>query len=307
MNIDDMDTPSEAEDTVDETTLDEEQESTEGQLDETDDGEDEEEEIDLDEDLKLRVPKAAADKLKELKLAGLRQEDYTKKTQELAETRKAFEAERQSVQQMDAVEMMARGDLTNVNAQIAQYEQFDWISARAQAQAIDSENLDRAQMDMLDAHWQQYQLLNTRRQKIGQLLGLKAQERQSRQQQSARAHESAVAKLLDEGTPELKRAIPDWSRAKAATLTDAMVKHYGIPRDEFDGIDDHRLYVVMNAAVKWAEQQSKNKKAQALEKQAGMQPAAKATRSTPPPGKLDDRLSTEEWVKRRNAQLRKTG
>jgi hypothetical protein len=308
MEIETTDTPSEVEDTVEETTLDTE---LEPEVDEDgnpiEEEEEEEEEIDLDDDLKLKVPKTAAQKLKELKEGALRQADYTRKTQELAESRKAFEAERQAVQQMDTIELMARGDLTNVNAQIAQYEQYDWQSARAHAQAIDSENFDRAQMDQLDAHWQQYQLLKSRQQKIGQLLGLKAQERQSRQQQSLKAHEATVAKLLDEGTPELKKAIPDWNRTKAATLTESMVKHFGIPREEFDGIDDPRLYLVMHAAVEAMEARTKTKKAQAIQKQQEVVPAAKATgnRNPIPPGKLDDRLSTDEWIKRRNEQVRK--
>lgn len=302
--IEDTDNPSGEEDTA-ETTLDTEQEPA-GNLDEDGnpiDEEDEEEEIDLDDDLKLKVPKSAAEKLKELKAGALRQDDYTRKTTELAESRKAFEAERAAVQQMDAVELMARGDLTNVNAQINQYEQFDWASARAQARAIDAENFDRAQMDQLDAHWQQYELLKGRRDKIAQLLGLKARDRQSREHQSKHAHAAAVDKLLDQGTPELKKAMPDWSRSKAATLVESMVKHFGIPRDEFDGIDDPRLYMVMEAAVFAAETRSKQKKAQTLEKQQGIQPALKATRSTPPPQGLDDRLSAEEWVKRRNKQV----
>lgn len=306
--IEDPDTPSEVEDT-EESTLDTE---LEPDAEYDDDGnpieaeiEEDEEEIDLD-DLKLKVPKSAAEKLKELKEGALRQADYTRKTQELAEQRKSFEAQRQAQQQMDAVETMARGDLANTNAQINQYEQFDWAAARANAQAIDSENFDRAQMDQLDAHWQNYQLLKSRQQKIGQLLAIKAQERQSREQQSQKQLDAAVAKLLDEGTPELKKAIPDWSRAKAATLTESMVKHYGIPRDEFDGIDDPKLYMVMADATAWREHQAKQKKAKTLEKQQEITPAARVgSKGSVPPGKLDDRLSAEEWVKRREEQVRK--
>jgi hypothetical protein len=55
----------------------------------------EEEEVELD-DLKLKVPKDQAQKLKD---AFLRQADYTRKTQEVAELRKAVEAERQTVHQ----------------------------------------------------------------------------------------------------------------------------------------------------------------------------------------------------------------
>src|SRR6476646_10025915 len=72
----------------------------------------EEEEVELD-DLKLKVPKTAAEKLKALQEGNLRQADYTRKTQELAEQRKAFETERQTVQQASQAEIDA---LANVRA-----------------------------------------------------------------------------------------------------------------------------------------------------------------------------------------------
>jgi hypothetical protein len=55
------------------------------------------------------------------------------------------------------------------------------------------------------------------------------------------------------------------------------------------------------------EARTKTKKAQAIQKQQEVVPAAKATgnRNPIPPGKLDDRLSTDEWIKRRNEQVRK--
>jgi hypothetical protein len=53
------------------------------------------------------------------------------------------------------------------------------------------------------------------------------------------------------------------------------------------------------------EHQAKTTKAQSIQKQQQVQPAAKATRSSAPPAGLDDRLSIDEWNKRREAQLRK--
>jgi hypothetical protein len=85
--------------------------------------EEEEEEIDLDDDLKLKLPKSQAEKLR---LAAMRQADYTRKTQELAEARKAFEAERQSIGQADEQEFNARAAITVLDRQLAQFANVNW-------------------------------------------------------------------------------------------------------------------------------------------------------------------------------------
>jgi hypothetical protein len=269
---------------------------TEPQLDEygnpiEDDPEPEEEEDELDIDgFKVKLPKSAAEKLNAERLM---QADYTRKTQELAEQRKAFDAERQTVQQADAQELEARAQLVNINQQLDVYQRTNW-------QAWTQDDPYAAQMA-----FQQFQLLKDAHQQTMGFLNYKAQERQSKQQQAVHAERQAIAKLLEEGTPELKKEIPDWSPVKAAKLKGDMAQRFGIPREDLEEVADPKLFMVMNAAVQWMEHQAKTTKAQSIQKQQQVQPAAKATRSSAPPAGLDDRLSIDEWNKRREAQLRK--
>ena len=81
--------------------------------------EDEDEEVDLDDELKLRVPKSEAQKVRE---AVLRQADYTRKTQELAEQRRTFDSERQNISQATQQELAVFAQATALGQQVAQYQ-----------------------------------------------------------------------------------------------------------------------------------------------------------------------------------------
>lgn len=253
-------------------------------IEEPEEPEDDSEEVDHD-GQKYRVPKA-------LKDAFLRQADYTRKTQELADQRKALEAEREAASQADEREMQARGNKAMLQMQIAQYQKVDW-------QRWTNDDPFAAQ-----AAFQQFTLLKDALTETDRYLNHLGSERQSKQQQEVQAASAAYAKLLDEGTPDLKKEIPDWGRDKAAKLTDTTMRNYGFSREDLGIIDDPRLYRVMNDAAAWRDHQAKQKKAQSIQAQQQVTPAAKATRNTAPPGKLDDRQSTDAWMKQREAQVR---
>jgi len=78
----------------DESQSDEDDEDSDDDDSEEDDEDDSEtEEVELSEDLEIELPDGTSATLKELREGHLRQADYTKKTQALAEERKKFEAE----------------------------------------------------------------------------------------------------------------------------------------------------------------------------------------------------------------------
>src|SRR5688572_10024557 len=82
----------------------------------------EDEEIELD-DLKLKVPKDQAQKVRE---ALLRQADYTRKTQEVAKAREALEAERSSIHQASQAEIGALAQVSAIDQRLAQFQGVDW-------------------------------------------------------------------------------------------------------------------------------------------------------------------------------------
>lgn len=248
--------------------------------DQAEDDEEEFEEIERD-GKKYKIPAA-------LKSELLMQADYTRKTQELAETRKAFEAERQAAQQADETEMSVRANLALMDRQIGEFSKVDWNAWH------DSDPFEAQKQ------FAQFQLLKDAKVQATNYLSHVQQERTVREQQE-------TAKRLEEGAAEIAKAIPDWSPAYAAKLLEAGQKHFGFSKEDLDGIDDPKVVLALNDAVKWREHQAKTKAANKHVKAQEVQPAAKVGRSSAPPKGLDDRLSADEWMRRRNEQLRKRG
>ena len=245
--------------------------------------EEEEEEIDLDDDLKLKLPKSQAEKLR---LAALRQQDYTRKTQELAEARKAFEAERQSLASADGEELTARANIALIDRQIAQYANVNW------SQAFDQDPFEAQKA------FAQYQLLQQGKQQAQEFLDRTSRERTERQQQE-------TAKRIQEGAAELQRDIPGWSPELSAKLQDYGAKTFGLTKDDFDSVTDPRAVKLLHAAYQWHQHEQGQKKAQSIQKQQEVTPAATGGKKAAPPTGLDDRLSSDEWLRRREAQLAK--
>ena len=245
----------------------------------------EDDEIELDGDVKLKLPKSQAEIARQ---HLLRQADYTRKTQELAEARKAFDAERQSLQSADEQELTARANIALIDRQIAQYANVNW------AQAFDNDPFEAQKA------FAQYQLLQQGKQQAQSFLDQTSRERTERQQQE-------IAKRVQEGAAELARDIPGWSPDLSAKLQDFGSKNFGLSKDDFDNIVDPRAVKLLHAAYQWHQHQETQKKAQSIAKQQEVTPAATGGKKAAPPQGLDDRLSPDEWLRRRNAQLAKRG
>lgn len=244
----------------------------------------EEEEIELDDGLKLKLPKDQAEKLRQ---AALRQADYTRKTQELSESRKAFEAERSTFHQVSQAELNAYAAATSLQRELAEFQNIDWQAWHDQDPAAAS-RASTEYMFKRDAHQQALaQLSHLRQQRV--------------------SHGAAeVAKRIEEGRGVLVRDVPGWSDTHKAKLLD-FAAGFGFDKSELDDLEaDPRVAKVLHAAFEGAEARRKSQAAQKHVQAQQVQPAAKAGsgRSAPPAG-LDDRLSTEEWMRRREAQVQK--
>src|SRR5688500_6509312 len=215
-----------------------------------------------------------------LKPELMMQADYTRKTQELAEARRALEADRANVQQASEAELSAHANLTMIDQQIGHYSKVDWNAW------YDSD------MPAAQKAFAKFQLLKDARAQVLGTLGKIREERTLKEQQD-------TAKRLEEGAAELARDIKDWSPTTAAKLFDFGQSRYGFSREDLDGIDDPRLVKVLHAAFQWEEHQAQQRRAQNLLAAQTSRPAEKVGGATPKPG-LDDRLSAEEWLRRRN-------
>lgn len=145
---------------------------------------------------------------KELKGALLRQSDYTKKTQEIAETKRQIEAREQAFRQQVEVqqkEFKTYATVHNLESKIAEYDKFFESPEWNEVVESDTPRAVRAQ--------QEYQALHAQRGKHVQEISRIEQERSQTQQQH-------FAKLEEETRSVLEREIKGWSPQTAKNLAD---------------------------------------------------------------------------------------
>lgn len=239
---------------------------TEGQEAETlydDDGnpieEPTDEEIELDTDLKIKVPKTQAQKVRE---ALLRQADYTRKTQEVAEQRKVLETERQNLHQASAAEINAYATAQSIGQQLAAYSQVNW---QAEMQAANA-NYDEDAKANVQAQFMRYtQLKDAQQAAMGQLQALRQQRLSSQQQETAR--------LIEQGRAALTKDVPGWNDDLKAKLV-GFAAEYGFSQDELSDLEaDPRVARVLHAAYEGTAAKRAASKLANLAKGQSVQPA----------------------------------
>lgn len=192
----------------------------------TDQAESDEEEIDYDGE-KFKVPK----KLQE---AFLRQQDYTQKTQAVAEQRKALEAQAEQIKQQEQAQRQNIAEYAEayaLDAQLKQYAALDW------QQLIDSDPQQAMKLD------RQMRELQQRRDAVVASVTQK-------QQQQALLAQQETAKRLQEGRAVLEREIKGWSPEVAKELK-AFGKEVGFKDEELDGISDPRAVKLLYQAYQF--------------------------------------------------------
>lgn len=130
----------------------------------------------------------------ELKDALLRQSDYTRKAQEVAEQRKQLEAHQAFIQQQATFQQQSAKEfaqLAAVDNQLQQYQSIDWASA-----------LDQDPIGANKAYIQ-YQQLQQARNQMAQALGQRQQEFQE-----VEAHQTAQA---IQATRQAVEKLPGWT------------------------------------------------------------------------------------------------
>lgn len=213
--------------------------------------------------------------------------DYTKKTQEVAEQRKALEEYAQTVKVQEEVfvqqvqlQQALIGDvaqLTAVDKQLAAFNDVNWQEL--------SDN------DFVEAQ-KLFFTYNQLQQQRGQLATeLEAKAHQIQQTQSAKMQER-----IAQGKEILAKEIPNWSRETTQELM-TVGKEYGFTDDELGTIIDPRHVKVLHDAMQWRKLQknsvAKNKVSQA-------KPVVK-------PGAKDTKQEATSATRQTREQLRKTG
>ncbi len=234
---------------------------------------------------KYKIPKP-------LKGALLMQADYTRKTQELAEQRRAHEDAQKQFTERQKLELEFTSDFARVvglNDAIAQFEKADWPQIRANNPAL------------YDQLWFQYQQTREARDKAAAALQGKIAERNSSAQRES-------ATRLEQARTTIARDIPNWSLELAGKLNE-FAQTQGFTADELRQVSDPRLVKLLHAA--WQGQMAQTAaaataKARQTEQVKPLKTVGANTGNTVrATDSASDRLSMDEWLRRRNQQLRK--
>jgi hypothetical protein len=219
-----------------------------------------------------------------LKGAFLRQADYTRKTQELAEHRRAVEAERQALAEQKRAAAGASQDRLRLAALDHQLETFQGVDWEAYA----AEDPQAAQ-----ALWGRFQALNDAR---GQLAYAVSHEDEREQLKEAR---EAAERMAQTGQ-KLREEIDGWSPDVAAKLIE-YGQAFGVTVEELAQMADARLWKLLHKAYQadQAGQQQTAARAQAV------RPAVMVGGAAAGSGGVRDELATKEWMARRNDQMLK--
>ena len=188
---------------------------------------------------KFKVPALEGDGYEELTAEEIRaqrlmQADYTRKTQEVAEQRKAIQAEREKVQ----TELSQRLQESEAHLQMlaGAIQSFDQQVNWEELRAIDP----AAYLQAREQQQARLQAFERTRQHIEQV---RQAERSERLSQSSQRLVEAMPELLD----------PNAAKAFGEQITTAANKFYGFMPQEVASVEDHRLILMMRDAAKYHE------------------------------------------------------
>lgn len=184
---------------------------------------------------------------KELKEALLRQADYTRKTQEVAETRKQVEERAQLLAAQERVLQVGfekAVELREIQNRLAQFEQVDW-------------------QNLVDTDPVQATKLNLAYQQLQREAAQKQQEFQQVTQQREQLNAHQLQQTLAEAQKDLLSRIPNFGAEVAAKIKEAG-KAYGISDAELSSVIDPRYVHVLHDAMQWRALQAQ--KPQAMKK-----------------------------------------
>lgn len=228
-----------------------------------------------------------------LKDAFMREQDYTRKTMELGETRKTVETERERITRERA----------EFEQRTASHQEFLQDHARVYAldQALEqfkAVNWDQwMQQDLVAANqaWMRFQRLKSERDDA---------EKSVREKESKRMSEAEAekARRLGERHAVFARDVPGWSQEMATKLNEFALSQKFTPQ-EMSELSDPRYVNILNLAqIGYQHIKATRAAAKAQQTEANPVPTVR-TAGNSSAGQLRDDLSPEEWRKRRLAGI----
>ena len=220
--------------------------------------------------------------LEELQSGYSRQQDYTRKTQELAQQRKEFDSQKSELAQKDAI-----------------YSQLlPKLEARLKSELANKPDLDALfETDPIEASRQSH-IWN---QKQAELKAIQ-DENQAKQIEAQAKHQKDLEKYLEYGNQQMLHEVPEWQNAEVAAKEKAAIADYainvrGYTQQDINNVVDYRqLLILRDAWLNHKTQQATKKKP--TEKKAAARVAKPGTSNAP---------KTSAPLKRARQTLAKTG
>lgn len=232
---------------------------------------------------KARVPA-------EIKAALMRQDDYTRKTQAVADERKALEAKAQTVAQQAEEAEALKADYGKVHAldlQVKAFEAINWDELDREAAASEDPISAQAEINKLE---RQYRRLVAERDGAQKDLDGKVSERRLQsEREAATATQETFRQLSDP-----KTGIKGWGQEKATTLANLAMSE-GVTVEEIKQADA-RTWKLLDRLHRAESQLTKQKAANSHASAQQTTPAKAVSGKTTPPAGLDDRLSTSNCL-----------
>lgn len=221
--------------------------------------------------------------LEELQNGYSRQQDYTRKTQEISNQKKTLDEQTRELQQRDAIYSQL---LPKMEAQIS-------------GELANEPDWDQLYQDDPVGYVREKQLWDDKQQR---LQAVQAEQQRLQQEEAAKQQEKLVA-FVQEGQQKLLEIIPEWQNAATAEKEKAAIREYGInvlgyTPQEMDAVYDYRaLLGLRNAWLNSKTQQAVKKK-----------PTEKAKARVARPGTTNRKksMTVEKKAKQRLAKTGKT-
>lgn len=223
---------------------------------------------------------------KGLKDGVLMQADYTRKTQEIAETRRQLEERAQHIDQQSKAgeeEMNARAALISIDSDLKSYENVDW------------DKWEATDLFAAQAGFRKFQQLKEARGQVGEYLGERQKARTEQTQQE-------TAKRLQETRQFAEKQIKGWSPDVDAKITDFATKELGFDWNTLKAAYTPAVYKALHLA--WLGHQAINTKPNAPAPKAPVEPLkVVAAKANPPAKKNLSEMSMDEYVAHRQKQM----
>ena len=214
--------------------------------------------------------------------------DYTKKTQEVAEQRKALEDYAQTIQvqeqqlrQQAELQQALLGELAQITAldqQLAEFQAIDW-NQLSESDFVEAQKL----------FFTQNKLQNQRTQLVNQL--------ESKQQQIAQQQQQQLAERIAKGKEILAKEIPNWSQQTSQEIISAGKDFYGFSDAEMSSVIDPRHVKVLHDAMQWRK----------LQQNPSVKNKVSSAKPVVKPGSKDVKKQVTADIQKQREALRKSG